>query len=228
MRFLILMLAITFTITSCRGQKKSNHQNAVTMTQELDTFDIDKFLKNKKSGIYSFNNSKDDLITQEDRGEYYYQETDTKDNIIDSYKSFYKSGKLKDTGEFYQTIPVGKYTKYDENGQITEEKDHDKHYKFTLEDVLNYCKANGLVEKDIPGFDKKPKVTLARVDSSKLAANDPIYWEVMYGIVPFTPKGSIEIFSCVLKTTLDGKTGEVTKKEYKRIKKDKDWQLIED
>ena len=229
MKFLIIILTITFSNTSCVGQKKSNQQNnSVIMTQDLDTFDIKTFNENKINNQYTFTKPNGDIVIQEYRDNYYYQETNIKDDIIDTYKAFYISGKFKDKGSFYERIPVGKYIKYNEKGEIIEERDFDKYYKFTLEDVIKYCKEKDLVEKDVPGSNKKTKVTLTRTDSSNLTENDSIQWNIMYGPVTYTPKGSTQVFGAVLLYVLDGKTGKEVARKYKRIKIDNEWQLVED
>ncbi len=199
MRFLIILVAITLTCTSCKGQKKSNQQNTTTMTQGLDTFDISTFNKYKKGTVYTFYNHNKDFVTQEYRDNYYIERVSRKKSKYCKTNVFNNIGVIIQKGEYYDSnLHLGLFKWYDSNGNITKVKDFDKYYTFTLEDVLEYCKENNLVDKDVLGFTKKAKVTLARTDSSNLTETDSIQWSVMYGPVPYTPKGATRVFSVVL------------------------------
>ncbi len=228
MKLLIILVAITFACTSCKGQEKSNKQNTTTMTQELEVLDIETFKKNRVGNEYNFNNSLGNIVCQIDWGDYYSEKTTHKDSKYGVKKIFYKNGSVKEKGEFYGNIYIGNYMYINEEGIVVKKDNLNKYYTFTLEDVLEYCKENNIVDKDVLGFTKKAKVTLARTDSSNLTETDSIQWSVMYGPVPYTPKGATRVFSVVLLYVLDGKTGEEVARKYKRIKIDKEWKSRED
>ncbi len=218
----VLKFSVLFLLLlRCKEQNNKLSQDTTKMTQEIDTFDIAIFEKNKIGDEYSFYLPNEDFVIQRDIGEYYDERITPKGIKTTQSRVFIKNGKLKLTGQYFDsTLRIGKFIWYKENGEIEKVEDFDKYFNFTLEDVLQYCKDNEIEDKPKTPKTHAVKVYLWRTDSSNLTENDPIVWTISYGLVPYKPKDNDHVFMSTITITLDGKTGEKIKKEYSRAKID--------
>lgn len=213
----MISLLLSFYIGHAQQSK-----NIPTMTQQLDTFDIRTFDKNKNKVLmqYEFHSPNGNAIFQGESTDIYYEKIQNKTNNNIEYKEFYKSGKLKLKGQHYKgSLPIGEFRWYNDKGQCNRISNVDKYFTFTLEHVLQYCEDHKISENE-------KKITFWRTDSSFLNEDAPIFWTITYGIIPYQGKGSLIEVPCFIKITLDGKTGKESKREYKRVKIDTDWKLI--
>ncbi|WP_438712383.1 hypothetical protein ACSTS3_08430 [Aquimarina muelleri] len=212
----------------CSAQHKNIQKDTANMAQEIETFDIKTFEKNKISNRCTFLNSKGDSVNQEFRDGYYIEKTKKRDSKYSITKVFNESGNIEQKGEYYNSdLHIGKFEWFDEKGEITEIRNYDQHFTFSLEDVLNYLEENNIKEVDKSPTGHKVTITLWRTDSSKLSEEDPIVWTISYGLIPLILKNNDAVFMGVIKITLDGKTGEEINKQYKRARVDTEWQPFE-
>ncbi len=225
----VIIIVLILSNLSCKGQNKKPQKEEKKMVQQLDSFDIKTFDKHKDSELkqYEFYKSNGDYVQQSEEIDFYTETTHKANSKFSDYKIFFKNGKLKELGSLYDRVLIGDYKYFNEKGETSQIKNFENHYKFTLEDVLQYCKDNTIVEKEKTSTSREVKIHLWRTDSSSLTENDPIFWTISYGLIPYTPKGTNRLFATFFKITLDGKTGKEIKKEYKRAKIDDEWHLIE-
>jgi hypothetical protein len=138
----------------------------IKVTKKFETFDVDAFNRNKnkyytysESGAmvsYSYNTQFDSgikLRINEDRGDIIYIEFHP-DSYLAIYKAYYLNGYIKAKGVISLTFDnFGEWYYYDRSGKLTEKTDWDKLYKFTFDDVLAFCKQEGIsVQKENPLF----------------------------------------------------------------------------
>ncbi len=193
----LIITTFILLIISCKGQTEKNTSNKKTNTMEK--FDINKFNKLEKD---------DEYLTTEDEFFYklnekrfkvlLYEEIDVEETDINSPNLFYKvyfrkSKQLKSVGKLFYSIPIGISKEYSEKGELLKEIDHEKDYKFNIDDLQKKMKQ----DYDVDIMDKKQTRSVGRT--------------VNYPGIKF-PYYSVVVNSGIGKFTsylLNGNTGEV-------------------
>lgn len=200
------------TLYSCHSQQKEDSKGRFIEKQEqvehlydklnnkdMEKFDIKAFNKNMKyddAGEPTYSNSYtlldgriiDEFILDDGYGRYTY----SNNSLFKVYMEYYETGKIKLKGQYFKNgdVQLGTWYEYDENGEITSEKDFDKLFVYKFEDIVAYCNKNNISVKDIylRNFnDRKAK---------------ECYWEIQY-------EGDYENKTGQITIRIDGVTGEI-------------------
>ncbi|MCF6351030.1 MAG: hypothetical protein L3J23_08405 [Flavobacteriaceae bacterium] len=160
-----------------------------------ETFDIEKFEKNKVDGEYYFTLEDSTTVRQiESENEYIEYIMPSKPNLLEIYKQYYKSGEIQRYIISFPKDFLVLKKNYDKTGKLIEEIDYDKPFKFTFEQLVALLKK----EKDtIDLYDKFTSITRGVV-------KEGIFWEVEYKI----QKNRVE------EITIDGITGEILERNF--------------
>ncbi|UHO37582.1 hypothetical protein H5J24_18160 [Chryseobacterium capnotolerans] len=141
-----LFLLILLANISCNAQKKP------VMIPEVDNnfekFDSIKFnssIKESSDILREFlSNGNYIEMTVSNSGKYYLETF--KDSYYMISKSFYSNGNIKRKGIGFNgdAFKKGIWYEFDEKGNLIKETDYDIPFKFTFEDILNFCKNKGI------------------------------------------------------------------------------------
>jgi hypothetical protein len=182
MKFKHLIVTALFILLSCNAQekkdstkKKVNTKKNTEMTTE--TFDIEKFNKNKINNEYNYLLEDKTKIQQMQAGHeeklvYVEYKIPPKPEYFYSYKEYHNNGILKIKGKRFKqgAFKQGVWKKYDKIGTLIEEIDYDKPFKFTFEQLVALLKK----EKDtIDLYDKNTSIVRGVVEEGT-------FWEVEY------------------------------------------------
>ncbi|MCF6351031.1 MAG: hypothetical protein L3J23_08410, partial [Flavobacteriaceae bacterium] len=126
----------------------------IEMTTE--TFDIEKFEKNKVDGEYYYTLEDSTTVRQiESENEYIEYIMPPKPNLLEIYKQYYKSGEIQRYIISFPKDFLVLKKNYDKTGKLIEEIDYDKPFKFTFEQLVALLKK----EKDtIDLYDKNTTI----------------------------------------------------------------------
>ena len=155
----IILIFITLTIVSCKGQESFSKNN-------MKKFNIESFNRNKNQ----FNKHSDTLangtfIERREKKQAYYEVIRLKGDYFQEINWYYKNGNLKSHGfNFHPNFKKGIWKEYDEQGHLIKEIDYDKGFNYTWEDLLKFLK-----EREIKIIDRN---TTIRKDEGR--------WHVWY------------------------------------------------
>ena len=181
MKITFINLLIIFTLFSGYSQNK----------EQMKTFDIETFNKNKENNEYFFTTSEDLVIKQYKGDNDYWETIQHKDSIFENYFEYYLDGKLKRAAKsFPNSFLIGFMKQYDENGKLIKQTDLDEPFNCTWEDIKVYLEKHGV--DDI----KKQVVRITRWGDKEEAT-----WTLQFN-------GNYKDIIGRFKITLDGKTGE--------------------
>ncbi len=131
-----------------------NQSNVIDKTRDsiksdviMENFNIEVFNKNKNStGNYSYILENKAVVTQFGNSETgYFEYTREPKSLFEKRKAFFPSGKLKLKGQVYSNFfQAGVWYYYSRNGTLEKTIDYDSPYKFTWEQVKEYCSANSI------------------------------------------------------------------------------------
>jgi antitoxin component YwqK of YwqJK toxin-antitoxin module len=133
-----LYIIIILTITSCKSQSTNN-----TKKDTMKTFNIETFNKNKIGNEYNFKLEDGTKINQQELpNNEYIERINPKNSYFQTLNRYYYSNKkLKSTVQLFPNdFLAGVMKEYDQFGNLTNETDYDKPYKYTWEDILKYIK----------------------------------------------------------------------------------------
>ncbi len=164
--YLIVILCLNM-IYSCKSQD-SNSQKKDTKMVVNNTLNIPKFKKSaikldarkyrmltgkvtEKKGYLFENKDKTIVITGDDLNGFD-KLTQNKDTQMVDISTYHKdSGKLmlKGTQHFSRGFKKGIWYRYDNNGELVEEINYDKPYKYNWEDILSYLQSQSITPESI-------------------------------------------------------------------------------
>jgi len=103
----------------------------------MDVFNVSNFDAHKANGHYVATLPDGSEIEQwESRGEYYLEETRKGRTNYSTYRMFYFDTKrLMKAGDQFFRFPIGTWRTYDKEGRVTEQVDHDKAFRVSIEDL---------------------------------------------------------------------------------------------
>ena len=138
-----IAILLILSVINCKAQ-------GFPKKEPMDTFGIEIFENNKHLELkqYDFYNDKGDFVHQSESRDYYSEKIQKNNSKYSISKVFYKSGRLKGKGLLYNNFFVGEWVSYNEKGKITEIKNYDQLFSFSLEDVLNYSHVAFVVGKN--------------------------------------------------------------------------------
>ncbi|MFV0345694.1 MAG: hypothetical protein ACK5IQ_05535 [Bacteroidales bacterium] len=121
----------------------------------------------------------------------YLKDISTWGSLYRRYYEYYPSGVLRKAGVTYrESVKLGTWYEYNEEGRVIDIIDYDRPFKFTLNDVLDFMKRNNIKDEDLEH--------LARAVVKK-NGKDQAYWEFEIKLERYMKR----IY------TLDGVTGDV-------------------
>ena len=189
----LIFIGLLTLITSCKAQKNNLKNN------QMKTFDIETFEKNKNHlNEYSFI-TKDSSVIEQGEWQFGYEETiKPKGLYLQTYNKYFKNGKILMTGDFFPNdFEKGVWKEYNEQGNLITETDYDAPYKFTWEDILEFIKERK-IDMGTPQFQVNRNFDFGNFDESK---KDKPFWAITYEDGSDTMKVII----------LDGITGKMIK-----------------
>jgi len=106
----------------------------------MEVFDITKFNENKNEmNAYSFTKDNEEIVYQREKKDEYIQITKQKDSLFEFYNSYFKTGALKSSVKRYpKAFALGNLKEYDEKGNLIKEKNLDKPFTYSWENVKEY------------------------------------------------------------------------------------------
>ena len=122
-----------------------NVMSTTKVTNEFEKFDIDAFRQNADKNYYRKRlDSGIDIEIDGRFDELTYQETHP-DSYFSIYKIYDSRGYIMEKGLLIAKpvsllAKMGTWYYYDETGKLINEINYDKHYRFTFNDVLEFCK----------------------------------------------------------------------------------------
>jgi len=190
-KVLVLILAL-IVLVSCSAQKRK------AMIPELDksyeVFDIKSFEAN--GGGKTVMVEKTMVVEEESQSYGWIRRKFYNGSHFCLVEKFYKSGGLKEkVFSFNDGSPVGTWYKYNESGELSEEIDTEKDYKFNTDSLLEF-----LSDKKIPltqGYDQSGWSTTVYKEEME-DTGEPV-WVVTWLMLPEE----------LQELTIDGQTGEV-------------------
>ncbi|SFW66040.1 hypothetical protein SAMN02927921_03077 [Sinomicrobium oceani] len=152
----IILITFLFCMSiSCRSQTRKND----IATQKKDTmeyFDMSKYKDWKTDpeisspGNYiSPDGDKVQVVTQSG-GKGFVEKTKRTGTPYSIVKTFHPNKRLKIKGQDFYSVHYGKWKFYDKSGDLIEEKDEDKPYKFSVKDLINKFKNEYKVDLENP------------------------------------------------------------------------------
>ncbi|MET4083045.1 hypothetical protein ABIB40_003014 [Pedobacter sp. UYP30] len=149
----LICLMFLFTMYSCNGQHKvdevkktsSIKKNIVTKKDTImERFDIEYFNKHLVDDERNFTDEQGNSIRQLKTADGFQEEITNPNSYFATSKSFYKNGSIAEKGEIFHGngFLKGKWTNYDENGNIIKEVDYDLPFKYSWEEILLRLKKN--------------------------------------------------------------------------------------
>ncbi|WP_346883692.1 hypothetical protein [uncultured Algibacter sp.] len=216
MKKITLLLLITLCFYQCKAQKatimeQNNNIPSITRDSEVfDTLTYNKYRTNMKSSYVRVKLDKKKYlemskgINQHHSSEYY------SDSYFFINKIFYPNNNIKFKGiVFNSSFRKGIWYFYKEDGSFSHEVDYDVPYKFTWNDILQYCKDHN-IELNKGYIDGGWHTTIRRVSAEKIKTSPDIKpaWIIEYYVLG--GKGYVETI------ILDGVTG----KEVERTQRD--------
>lgn len=207
MKKIIYLFLIAGFLNSCRAQIKTNSNNKKKMIPIIDKkFEI--FNREYYDRLYKINpNSLNELLSNgnyieivEANSGLAYREF-VKDSYFIITKGYFKNGKIKGKGLVFnnKTFQKGIWYEFDESGQLIKEIDYDEPYKFTFENIIEFCKNEKIPLQKGPILQSTGYHTAIRRDFN----TESSWWQIEWLKKP----NVIEII------TLDGKTGKVLKRQ---------------
>ena len=138
-----IAILLILSVINCKAQ-------GFTKKEPMDTFDIEKFDKNKNHRKeYADTLYNGTIIKQRERKREYIETIKYKDKHIEDFNSYHKNGKLKIQGYFLENdFYKGIWKEYDEQGNLIKETDYDKGFDYTWEDLLKLLKKREVDIKD--------------------------------------------------------------------------------
>ena len=225
LKYLILLL----TIISCNSQiqKNKNIKTKDMITKDFERFDFNELLRNGKitkegsqKGIrdsYDYTKKEGHLIKYLTGvpKEYYSSRQYSSDNYYVIVKQYNGEAIIKEKGICFNSLGetrLGVWYEYDENGHLIKETNYDKNYKFSFNQVLDFCMSKKMIlEKgDIPKTEGGFHTKIRRYSLE----NKPV-WIIEYQdgikpeVRPFSDgeiSGEKSIYEQII---LDGETGKI-------------------
>lgn len=227
MKNLIQVFILCFVVAACKTNNKGdkniapsdrdtfNTQNAdivmdsLKLTKEFEKFDEARFGHLIKDGVYrgslDYDYYVEILRSEKDTYYYLYHEND----YFALIRAFYTNGNIKHKGLCFNwfSFKKGVWRFFNEQGEVVNEVDYDAPFEFTFEDLLGFCKKEGItVEK---GY--IPQSSGYHTSIYREVSDRECWWQIEH--LKIVDKSAIAEQIC-----LDGKTGNViSRKEYEYI-----------
>lgn len=210
----IISLFLILTFVSCNNKSNCNtnvlKENNIAQNKAYGIYDVDtirKFDKNRyyknvdpNEGIeYIFKDANGYNIRQFEASNLFVEYIQKPEELFYLYNEYNKDGVLKRTGlcQINGGFQFGIWKLYDDSGILIKEVDHEKPYKFTWKDVLDFAKKEDI---DL----NAPDTYIVRVNNTI----DGKYWNVSWNT-----KDSL--LGKPLKTVLlDGDNGKILSETY--------------
>ena len=181
MKYTITILLILFNLYSSYSQKKEN----------MKTFDIENFNKNKENNEYFFTTSEGIHVKQYSTKIDYTEIRQHKDSLFEYFSKYNLKGSLiRSVKRFPNSFAIGILKDYDGQGNLVEEIDFDKYFNCNWEDIKQYLEKHSV--DDI----KKQVVSITRWGDKEEA-----FWTLQFN-------GTYQDIVGRFKIKIDGKTGE--------------------
>lgn len=189
MKIIIIIATLLFSIVSCKSQIANTKKN-------MEYFNIDKFKNlptNPETGLLILENGDEVYYFKGSNDKGFIERTEKKNTPITILKAFHENTSLLTKGEEFYNFRVGIYKIYDENGNLTEEINYDKDYKFSIDDLIKKMKE----EYKIDILKRSPWIKVMR---------DKIDSGVIYKVMVYLKENK---YSDTKNYTIDGTTGKV-------------------
>ena len=188
----IIILTWLSVMLACQSQNIKNM--TPTVDNQFETFENKTFNNNKTFKEFLPNGNYIEIMRFISGIQYTETYNDSYYKII---KIYYPKGNIKAKGiNFNGTgFSSGIWYDFDENGKLIKETNYDEPYKFTFEDILQFCKKENIEVKKGPILQSTGYHTTIRRD----VQNGKVWWEIRWLKTPDT----IETIK------LDGETGKV-------------------
>lgn len=142
-KIFLLMLIVNI---SCNAQKKTFMIPEVdNKFEKFDSIKFNSATKESSDILREFlSNGNYIEMTVSNSGKYYLETF--KDSYYMISKSFYSNGNIKRKGLGFNgdAFQKGIWYEFDENGNLIKEINYDKPFKFTFEEILKFCKKQGI------------------------------------------------------------------------------------
>ena len=222
-------LILLLTIISCNSQIQKNKNIKIKdmITKDFERFDFNELLQNGKTtkggrekGLYeSLSHTKKNgeltIYLYGIKNEYYSSRQYSYNNHYVIVKIYNGEGIIKEKGICFNSLGetrLGVWYEYDENGHLIKETNYDKNYKFSFNQVLDFCMSKKMIlEKgDIPKTEGGFHTKIRRYSLE----NKPV-WIIEYQdgikpeVRPFSDgeiSGEKSIYEQII---LDGETGKI-------------------
>ncbi|MFD0992387.1 hypothetical protein [Tenacibaculum geojense] len=202
MKKLIYIVITLLTLNSCKAQENTVMNNKIIIpevTKEFETFDINKFNKQKINGQVIINTD-DELQMFIDYANGYNKTTYIVNSSFSVVKNFYLNGNIEIKGvRFNNGSEYGIWYEFNEEGKLIKEINMDQGYIFGWDKVLEYCENNSIILDR--GYPKKGGI---KTEIFKNEEEGNKVWNITY----YNYKKEQ-----YLSLTLDGITGELTKEQ---------------
>ncbi|KFF15631.1 hypothetical protein [Flavobacterium hydatis] len=134
MKKIVTILIVFVLIQSCKSQVGKNLNN-----HKIEKFNLNEF-NNKKVGNDFFETTKDSTSRMMETDDGFYKYSNALNSPYEIRKVYYKKTfNLKIETTYFYSIPIGTYKVYDEDGNVTIEKNLDV-YNFSIPELINKMK----------------------------------------------------------------------------------------
>jgi len=199
----MLILIWLSIFMQCKTQKRDTLR-IPTVNNSFEKFDIKTLEKKNRIDTFFLSYNSDSTIVRQLQDQSYgfidrvfYQNT-----YFTLIKKYYHNKNVKEKGNvFNEGSPIGTWYYFDEEGKLIKEENTDEGYAFTPEDIIKYCKQNGI--KLSKGYHESDGY---QTSVYKNELNGKKVWLISYIISLNKEDKEVEL-------TLDGQTGKVVKRE---------------
>lgn len=177
MKYLIYVLIAAFNFTSCSVAQKTSEMNEEIIIPEVDNtfeqFDQDVFDGDSRS----FEERTKDSYIEYTRGNIGFGKVEYPDKAyFKIIKSFYPNGNLRQKGVMFNNgAKYGVWYYFDEDKQLSKQEDTDQEYKFTWNQLIEYCS-----KASIPLVKGRPTSGGIKTEIQKEFLEGKQVWKVSY------------------------------------------------